>query len=356
MRRNQSLDALRGVAILLVIGFHVAIPGLFRIGAVGVDLFFVLSGFLISGLLFRDYEDFGQIRIGRFWFRRAFKILPPLYTFLICMLVMTLATHFFRLGPFLSASLFYMNFTRAAAGEPGAAGLLLHTWSLAVEEHFYLFCPILFYFLAGKRVQEPFRCLPLIALGLYVVCFALRIAKHDTNPTATQLRIDALFTGVTLRYAERFRSATFSKLCSPAALIAGLTFWIPPALNLANSPVLRSAALTWTSVSAALLIAWCYNHDAAGWWNANALKTLSSVGFYSYSIYLWQQPVALFFRDMQPGLFFKACGVVFSIAVGVAMAKLVEIPALRLRDKIGLLHTIPSSSPEIAIEKAAASS
>src|SRR5579864_5987729 len=168
MTRNHSLDVLRGIAILLVIGFHLLVPGFFQVGWVGVDLFFVLSGFLISGLLFRDYETLGKIRLGRFWFRRAFKILPPLYAFLIVMAAVTLATHMFPAKSFLSAALFYTNYGHR---DFAAGGLLWHTWSLTVEEHFYLLCPILFYLLIRARRSQVFRPLPLIAAGLYVACF-----------------------------------------------------------------------------------------------------------------------------------------------------------------------------------------
>src|SRR5689334_13474138 len=98
--RNRSLDILRGIAILLVLGHHFpAQPTLagtvdagstlpryaqiwFSIGWTGVELFFVLSGYLISGLLFQDYEQHGRIRLGRFMFRRFMKIWPPLYALL----------------------------------------------------------------------------------------------------------------------------------------------------------------------------------------------------------------------------------------------------------------------------------
>ena len=77
--------------MLLVLGFHLNLPGLFRVGWVGVDLFFVLSGFLISGLLFSDYQKYGEIRLKRFWVRRAFRIIPPLYAFLAVMAAFSFA-------------------------------------------------------------------------------------------------------------------------------------------------------------------------------------------------------------------------------------------------------------------------
>src|SRR5438045_3895822 len=85
--RNQSLDVLRGIAVLLVIVSHYSgtLPrpsALLETGWVGVDLFFVLSGFLISGLLFSEFEKTGSINLKRFWIRRGFKIYPPFYVFM----------------------------------------------------------------------------------------------------------------------------------------------------------------------------------------------------------------------------------------------------------------------------------
>src|SRR6266704_4580413 len=132
MNRNHSLDVLRGGAILLVIGFHLDPFGVWRGGFVGVDLFFVLSGFLISGLLFRDFTNHGQIQLIGFWLRRAFKILPPLYIFLALMAVLMLAFHLYPGAKFLAAVFFFSNYL----ADPNQAGVFVgHTWSLAIEEH-----------------------------------------------------------------------------------------------------------------------------------------------------------------------------------------------------------------------------
>jgi len=134
--RNPSLDVLRGVAVLLVLGYHAQFPA-FRIGWSGVDLFFVLSGFLISGLLFSDYKKFGHIRLGRFWFRRAFKILPSLYSLLATLILITI-----RFGKwhqvshigYLGSALFFYNYLPLHT-----VPIIARTWSLAVEEHFTSF-------------------------------------------------------------------------------------------------------------------------------------------------------------------------------------------------------------------------
>src|SRR5579859_7331652 len=87
LSRNFNLDVLRGVAILLVVCHHLGIPG-FRLGGwIGVDLFFVLSGFLISGLLFREWKTQGTVNLARFYIRRGLKIYPAFYALLAATLV-----------------------------------------------------------------------------------------------------------------------------------------------------------------------------------------------------------------------------------------------------------------------------
>jgi peptidoglycan/LPS O-acetylase OafA/YrhL len=146
-KRLVELDLLRAVAIFLVIGRHTPYlaPSNYpypvkmfflywmKLGWIGVDLFFVLSGFLISGLLFREYIQHGQIKLGRFLIRRAFKLYPAYYAFLLITLIWQIMVGKPRPLPlysFLSNSLFFQNYGPAVWN---------HTWSLAVEEHFYFF-------------------------------------------------------------------------------------------------------------------------------------------------------------------------------------------------------------------------
>jgi peptidoglycan/LPS O-acetylase OafA/YrhL len=128
-RRNGNLDALRGIAILLVFGRHFGGNALWnQIGWAGVDLFFVLSGFLISGLLFHDWQEYGSLRIGRFYWRRALKIYPSFYFLMgITVLVEGLRPGGLNLvwpmtPAHLAAELFFL--------QNYAVGMWGHTWSL----------------------------------------------------------------------------------------------------------------------------------------------------------------------------------------------------------------------------------
>jgi peptidoglycan/LPS O-acetylase OafA/YrhL len=129
--RSQTLDILRGVAVLLVFTRHVNGLPFSTLGWIGVDLFFVLSGFLVSGLLFQEYLELGTVKPGTFLLRRAFKIYPQFYFFLAATVAALLATgqSFATINLFAEAA-FFQNYH---------AGFWTHTWSLAVEEHFYLY-------------------------------------------------------------------------------------------------------------------------------------------------------------------------------------------------------------------------
>src|SRR5271166_727027 len=166
-RRNTNLDALRAIAIFMVLFRHagMAISLLHastfytlcgeRVGWAGVDLFFVLSGFLISGLLFADYQEHGKINVGRFYIRRGFKFWPALYTLIFTGLFISafVPGHTLPHKGILPELFFMQDYF------PSIWGL---TWSIAVEEHFYLCLPLLFLLLIRRTPGNPFNALPSI--------------------------------------------------------------------------------------------------------------------------------------------------------------------------------------------------
>lgn len=323
--RNQSLDVLRGIAILLVIGLHFNLPGPFRVGGVGVDLFFVLSGFLISGLLFRDYQLYGRIQLRRFWIRRAFKILPPLFFFLA---VMSIFISKFAWRGLLASALFCLNYF-PTLGVPGIG----HTWSLGVEEQFYLTLPLLLACLAWSKTN-PFRSLPIIAVAIAITCFIFRLT--DPHYEFTHLRVDALFLGVALRYFYDFKHEAFIRAAKPWLLVPGILFWLPEFLLIHRYQFGfdRSIMFASTDLLAGCLLAAAIAQDQSRFWRWAPFRLLARIGFYSYSIYLWQQPTAMLFNSFHHSVLMTACGFMAALAVGIIMAKLIEVPFLRLRDRL----------------------
>jgi len=149
--RVLALDGLRAVGLLLIMGFHFGVPGMPG-GFVGVDIFYVLSGYLITGLLLGEWARAARIKLGAFWLRRARRLLPAL---LVVLVVVTLVVRFtYPAGMYpnlrmadLSALFYFSNWWQIAASgnyfvATGAVSPLTHTWSLAVEEQFYLVWPL----------------------------------------------------------------------------------------------------------------------------------------------------------------------------------------------------------------------
>jgi peptidoglycan/LPS O-acetylase OafA/YrhL len=154
--RNRRLDVLRCIAVVLVMLHHGGISHFFsQAGWAGVDLFFVLSGFLISGLLFSEYRKRHAISFKRFFIRRGLKIYPAFYGYLL----LTAITSYKVLGSmtppaqYLHEIFFVQNYW---------PGVWNHTWSLAVEEHFYIFLPIFLLVLVRLSLnrEDPFHIIP----------------------------------------------------------------------------------------------------------------------------------------------------------------------------------------------------
>lgn len=320
--RNQSLDVLRGIAVLMVIVDHYSLlihstsPRLETFGR-GVDLFFVLSGFLISGLLFTEYKSTGNLNLWRFWIRRGFKIYPAFYVFLSVAGALGLMT-----GKELLHEGFFL--------QGYASHFWFHTWSLAVEEHFYFSLPLLLWVLTrlSRNPANPFRLLPRISILVSVLCCALRIsaihhAKHYGS--ATHFRLDALFAGVALGYFYHFDSKSFREAKSAWVLIIGIF------LGLLLFVMPFSYQMTFAYLASFLIIAWAANRTTR---KGYICMPLAFVGRHSYSIYLWHALVAVSMPNLSFHWFNFPAYAGTAIALGVLMSKAVELPVLKIRNRL----------------------
>lgn len=194
---RPEIDGLRAIAVILVVAFHVGVPG-FSAGFVGVDVFFVISGFLITRLLRAELHASGRIDLADFFARRVRRLIPALTLVVVATLTLALAleTPSLELRPLAESALFASVFLsnvylqQAVSGYFGAQAdvtPLLHTWSLAVEEQFYLVWPILLIALAGAGRRFKLRDSRLTASVLWVgalVSLGLFLAVGEVKPGA----------------------------------------------------------------------------------------------------------------------------------------------------------------------------
>ena len=202
MNYVPALDGVRAIAVLTVIVFHTfydRFPG----GYIGVDLFFVLSGYLITSNLLAEWENCGRIDMPRFWLRRVRRLAPGLYVFLACLAFAALFTKIRNdvLEAIGFAATYTMNWARAF--ELGPDTVLAHTWSLAIEQQFYLIWPIVLSALLAKAGR---RGAPLAILALILAVLGWRIALEAMHAPGTRIyngfdtRADALLIGCLLAF------------------------------------------------------------------------------------------------------------------------------------------------------------
>lgn len=349
--RLVGLDALRFLAVLLVLGRHMPEPPadtervlrLFletwrRGGWIGVDLFFVLSGFLVSGLLFSEEKARQGFSISRFYVRRAWKIYPP-FLFLLAVSVpgrLILGSGRVPLKAMATELFFLQSYL---------PGLWVHTWSLAVEEHFYLLLPLVLTLVRrrDRDPDKPFEAVFPLALALGVVCLGLRLMVWYTSPAysvrsyfQSHLRMDALFLGVMLSYLKHFHGPRFASLLGPFrhGLIALGLLCVSPAFLFEQSDLLCTFGLTLFSVGCGLVLVGVFLSDLS---QSRVARAMAGLGQRSYSVYLWHIPVAALVENFASRILSYPARVLayvlVSFAVGALMATLIEAPALRLRDR-----------------------
>lgn len=341
--RNLHLDALRGIAILLVLGRHSSYFPLWnKVGWVGVDLFFVLSGFLISGLIFAEWTRRGTISMRRFYVRRAFKICPSLYVYLATAALLAATQEPLReiAKSIIPPSLFVENYFAYgfSSGHPDLWG---HLWSLGVEEHFYLLLPpILWVCAALRRTLDPFG-LPILILCpvVGVTCLLARIEtgwhlsgdEYLRYAFPTHLRIDGLIFGVLLSYLRHFRPIMFTRFAGSRVLVVfSLLTLLALTVFPLESPLMHTIGFTCVYISCGFLLAATLDVKFAAW--SQVVQPLSRLGLYSYSVYLWH----ILFASVIPqnGLLEFLLYIGAAIGFGIYSAKNVEFFALRYRDRL----------------------
>ena len=394
--RLVGLDVLRAAAILLVASGHmltafpiprdVSVFGkpiwimMSQLAVAGVDLFLVLSGFLIGGLLLRELSSTGRIAVGRFYARRALRLWPAYF------LAVLFAWKWYSWGghnidgePVRPPSLTEMwpfflqvqNYYDLHVHQKLNIGAVMQTWTLASLVQFYLLVPLLLLLLAGANCRKNggrIRALPWFVAGAFIACFAMRwhvapanAGEYDSwrHYFPMHLRLDELMAGVLAAYWVIHARPQVDRLMRywPLILVASFGALLPVALRKEEGPPFL---IIWGYMVAGL---GCLGLVMVAWWlgqpcadgtvrrSSAPVRWFAQIGVWSYSIYLWHQPTAQYlapkirtklFTRMDrmhldpwhsPWQYLIEAIIYYTLAIGIgaAMYYLIEKPSLKLR-------------------------
>ena len=320
---RPDIDGLRAVAILSVIGFH-AFPNRLRGGFIGVDIFFVISGYLISTIVFGSLER-GTFSIAEFYRRRVRRIFPALISVLLASAIfgwmVLLDDEYAQIGKHIAAaSVFVQNFVlwheSGYVDNEAATKPLLHLWSLAIEEQFYIFWPLMLAFIWKRKWSFLY-----ITLGLAVVSFATNIYFSENDPTADFYspgsRFWELMVGGILAYIQLHRPELL-KSNREAQSVLGFAF-LAAGLIFINKGV---AFPGWWALLPTLGAFFIISAGPTTWLNRNLLanRAMVGIGLISYPLYLWHWPLLSFAHIVHPHYNFKLALILVGVAVVLATA------------------------------------
>lgn len=338
--RNVAIDFLRCMAIILVMFRHLVISGnsiperfatfLNAAGWVGVDLFFVLSGFLVSGLIFKEYEKDQSFNPLSFLIKRGFKIYPTFYLFLGITWGMSVLFHYANTESntkYIYEALFICNYTKL---EPIHAWL----WSICVEEHFYILLAIVITILIKLKLISirSFTVIYFVffAIALFGRIHNLPMTNFFLDYTPSHLHFDALFFGVLLCII--YRQKPQLKWNSTILTILSLIGISLPFIFSFND-------LRYQEFVIIVLVATnpvCYGYLMVRMLNVRRawMKPFAYVGKYSYSIYLFHGLINHLVLNHFSRWTYYALYFIGSIVIGIIISKTIEYPFLLLRDRI----------------------
>lgn len=310
---RRDVQGLRGVAILLVVAYHASlpIPG----GFVGVDVFFVISGFVITTIVLRELQSTGTLDLRRFYSRRIRRLLPALAVMLVVvlsaspLLLNPVATQSRAAGTGAAAAMFGANaflhrFGAGYFGLPVPSNPLFHTWSLGVEEQFYLVFPALFLFAwrVGERISAHRRAVALVLLGGGLLSLVLSatitpgsqsLAFYGSPTRAWEFAAGALLALAADRL-RRCRVLVGTSLGAVGALVITLS-----ALLISDTDAFPGTLAAAPVVGTAFVIA-SGTASSGGVSSLLAARPLVWMGDISYGWYLWHAPLIVFARLLWP--------------------------------------------------------
>jgi peptidoglycan/LPS O-acetylase OafA/YrhL len=342
-RRIPSLDGARAIAVTLVFTWHLLVhadvPLIWRVdyGNLGVRVFFVISGFLITSLLLAERERTGKISITDFYVRRVFRIFPAYYVFLLVMAVL-LPTGWLILHKvdFLPSAAFFSDFE-------AVHDALGHTWSLSVEEQFYLLWPGAIVLLGLRRAF--YGC---VALLLIAPVFRMLVDLSlwpDTPMRGFECVSDALACGCILACARErlWNTPLYRRLVSSpyVALIPLATLLFMAVVTVSSRVLYDTIGIPLLNFGLVMMLDryMRFPDTTTGrWLNWTPIAWFGSI---SYSFYLWQEPMACI-----NGYLPTIVKILGALALATASRYFIELPFLSLRRKLSFKpRLVASNSP-----------
>jgi len=361
IKYRPDIDGLRAVAVLLVLAYHVGIYR-FRGGFVGVDVFFVISGFLIGSIILNDLAA-NRFSLAGFYERRIRRIFPALAVVLFAVSVLAfklfLPIEFVQFGKSLLAATFSVSnilFLHQSSyfDTPASMKPLLHTWSLAVEEQFYLFLPLFLLAIRKLSVRNQRLLVILVAVASFIVSCVGAFQDKEATFYLAHTRAWELLLGTLLAMDvfPGFSSAILRNLAS----LSGIVFILAAGAFFTTATPFPGAAALLPCVGAALIIA-AGKSGSSFVGIALSTKPAVFIGMISYSLYLWHWPLVVFQRAngvLVHGLSPNATKFVLigaSIILAAISWRFVEVPfrGRRLRYSRGTIFQIAGATAALLV-------
>ena len=343
-KREIQLDVLRGTAIVLAMGWHLngnlaqptvtnlwQAPGRF-FGWAGVDLFFVLSGFLVGGLVLREVDETRNFNYLKFLLRRAFRLWPVLYLYLIAQMVLSDRPFQTYLPQIL---LHVQNFFETPFD---------HLWSLAVEEQFYLIVALSIPIMIKMRIPAYGVCI-ILSFSIVFSIFTRAIAhSYGVSPhiiqVETQFRLDGLALGVLLALIDRKYPRFFLLLQSHRAIVGAISLGCFTSLAFLSIDQRAAFGYSLATIGSGCAIL-SVHRSTSSVFTGTISKILAWMGLYSYSMYIWHNAIG---NKISPAIAIRV-GItnpdvvtLFKYALSITFAylisKSVEQPMMRIRDRL----------------------
>jgi peptidoglycan/LPS O-acetylase OafA/YrhL len=344
-----ALDGFRGLAVFVVVVFHIPVmtPSVgqkFSGGFLGVDIFFVLSGFLITAILLREQVLVGRIRFLQFFFKRAVRLLPALFVFGVAFSIYASIAGFDRgatRSNLLAIAFYYYNW-KGVHDFFGLVEGLGHLWSLSVEEQFYLVWPFVIAGLGLMFGRRPRLAMSLIAVGVIGIALQRLRLLEAGDPTIflyvrTDTRADGLLVGAIVAYVWTHRLVPVGRWLRVVGPIAGAGVVVCLFVSEVGASWLYRGGFTGIAVAIGIAILYVVEVPSSMVERVLGLPILRVLGRVSYATYVWHLPVFYamnrYMADV-PALGRVGAGLAIT-AIAVTLSWVfVERPALALKDRV----------------------